>query len=358
MNTAKERMPSGTNPTTFDSGVMSAGGGYVILDKNMPRDQYVGNCYRNNVLNIITDKSELKINCFVEMNVWDHVKFPSSYKERGSYVIWVNIPIVNRIVIIGVLPRPDEYVERSENVAGYNKRSTEMNSVAVIKNAEKGRVEINSDSLSADSGVFVSVQNKDLVGAYSVYCQGSVSTVSEKDNSTTSRSSIKLFVGSAKEDESNNILNIIDGKGFFVKDEFKNIFELTEEGIKLDDRFDSEMSMTETEFSLEKGNSKIMIEKDQGIELIVKEDDIIRMYKEDKKETATEAVLSKPLIQIMKKMLNKMSLICSQMQSLTVVYPAGVVNPTNITNIQLLDSQITAIEEELDNIKSETVKLT
>lgn len=357
INQAKEQMPSGTNPVTFNNATMPSGVGYIILDRNLNRDTYIRNCYRNNTITIITDKGEIIEKCFVDLNVWDHVKFPYSFKDRGSCVVWINIPVLNRRIVIGVINKIDEYLDKKENQSGHT-RSSQINSTTIKQDAEEGSIKIMSDSLSVGGGVFVVVNNKDLAGEYHVYVQGDINQIAEKNINLTSRLGVTLYSGEDVESNAYSLLKIENGVGILAKSEFNNLFEMTEEGIELFDQWKGNISMSKDEIKIERNNNKIKFFDEVGIDISVEEDRIIRLFNEAFKDNIDQAVLSTPLIDNMTQIIDKMSMICSQISTLQITFPAGIVNPANIANIQMVNSQIQSIKGNLQKMKSKTLKIT
>jgi len=352
---------------TYNSGSFSSGVGYVVLSREYDRKTYIENCYRNNTITIITDKSELIRNCLVTKSAWQEIQFPSSFKERGSCLVWINIPILNKRVIIGVLNKKDDYNNFKDNQSLSEKR-TAQSSASVLIDGENGSVKIMSDSLGEEGGVFINALNSDVLGMLKVYIQGTVDIDAENAVQIKAKSSIKLWVGDQSIDNRGNLIEMNGEHGFKFEDEYNNTLHINDDGLDFLDKFVNKVQTSKEGINIERNNSIIRIKddeddkEDKGIRAIVKDGDNIELFDEQYKDDKDDAVLYTPLKDTLTNVLDKMSDICQQIQTAKVVSPLGgspmPMFPDTIAMFVQLQGSIELLKADLIEMKSKTVKLT
>lgn len=351
---------SSVTPHSYNSGVLNCGIGYVVLSRNSNRKEYIDSCYKNNYLTIVTDRSEILTDCIVEKEVWRNIQFPVSYKERGSCVVWINIPIYNRNVIIGVLNKKDQHNQNAENVFS-NSMQTELNFSSVDTDGDKGRVLISSKSVGEEGGVFMDIINSDVAGLLKAYIQGSMDVMAENSINLKGRKLMQLWCGDENDKDCGDLFEMSE-QCVKIVDRNGNGFFLQEDGIMLEDKSDNQIMSTDDGIEIIRGDISVEIKKEKGIYCYVKKEDKIYLLDKDNEKNKTEAVLYKPLNELLKDILDKMNGICQQLSTLKVVSPLGgspmPVFPDNIVLIQNLNTEILQLNTEIEKIKSKTVELT
>ena len=85
----------------------TAGIGYVVLNPEMSRDDYVKRCFRLNAVNILTENGEYIVDCIVPKGLINKLEFPLSLRERGGAILWLNLPIKNKAIIVNAYNKRD-----------------------------------------------------------------------------------------------------------------------------------------------------------------------------------------------------------------------------------------------------------
>lgn len=363
-----EQYGGGVNPTSYNSGSFPSGVGYVVLSREYDRKTYIENCYRNNTITLITDKSELIRNCLVLKSAWQEIQFPNSYKERGSCLVWINVPILNKCIIIGVLNKKDDFNNFSNNQSLSEKR-TEQSAASVLTDGDNGSVKILSDSLGEEGGVFVNILNSDVLGMFKVYVQGTANIQAENSVQIKAKSLLQLWVGDENEENRGNLIELNAEQGFKFEDEYNNTIHINDEGIDIIDVFENKIQTDKDGINIERNNSIICIKDDEedaeetkGVKVIVKDGDNIEFFDDQYKDDKDDAVLYTPVKDKLTQILDKMSDICQQIQTAKVVSPLGgspmPMFPDTITLFVQLQASIELLKDDLSLMKSKTVKLT
>src|SRR5690349_3982831 len=99
---------NGINKITHSAERPSSGVGYVVLNANRERADYIRECYKNGTIAIVTDKGEVIKSCIVEADLFRYIDFPKTKDKRGTCIVWIEVPDYNRPIIIGVIGRKDQ----------------------------------------------------------------------------------------------------------------------------------------------------------------------------------------------------------------------------------------------------------
>lgn len=360
-NAAKIEQYSGVNPMTYNSGSFSSGVGYVVLSREIDRKTYIENCYRNNIITIVSDKSELIRNCLILKSAWKDIQFPSSFKERGSCVIWINIPILNKCVIVGVVNKKDDYNNFNDNQSN-DERKTEQASAAILKDGDNGSVKIMSDSLGEDGGVFVNVTNADELGMFKVYVQGGVDIQAENAVQIKAKSVVQIWVGDESEENRGNLIEISSDHGFKFEDEHNNTISINDEGIDIIDKYNNKIVTDENGILIEREDCQIALESGKGFKTVVSNGDTIELIDKDLEDNKESAVTYTPLKDKLEEIIDSMSDICQAMATATVVSPLGgsalPMFPTTISQFTQLKINIETLKTSIKGMESKTLKIT
>lgn len=155
----------------------SVGVGRVILQTNVDRETYINHCYQCNSISLIMkDTLDVVHGVDVDIDVLQRIKFPESTELLGSTVVWVNIPIYNKIIVVAILNNNDELdsslqelefvmqrvgVEGIVKIQGYANKST-LDIVVHSNNQYGGKLTINVSNTS-DSGQLELIVSGDLI---------------------------------------------------------------------------------------------------------------------------------------------------------------------------------------------------
>jgi hypothetical protein len=203
------------------SGLMSAGIGYVIIPKDVDVDEYIKDCYLSNTITIYGGYgNQIFYNISIEEDALKRVNFPAQYGDYGSPVIWINIPIHEVPIIIGVLRFKDDkysFEEQSYRLS----RSYKNNHIDFNIRAQKGSVDLNIISGDEPANYTMKVVNSKKNSTISLYCKGFINLHSTDKITLKSEKSYEINTVNKKGEIQGSIL-YENGKGFTMVDEFGN----------------------------------------------------------------------------------------------------------------------------------------
>lgn len=223
---------NGVNKIVHDAPRKICGVGYVILSRAQDPDSYISSSFRNNRISIITDQSEIISGCIVSKNAWQYLEFPATIKERGSCVVWVNVPYQNRVIILDVLNKRDE-LNPIQNPGQFKfQRRVGENVVTVQGDGNTGVINIIANGNASDEGeMYLKVLNQNELAVFNLYVQGMATVDVEKDLNFRVGNSINTTVRNEANPNTEAIFNYILGTGYTFLDEFNNSFKTTTDGI-------------------------------------------------------------------------------------------------------------------------------
>lgn len=206
----------------------SVGVGYIVVPKDIDRDLYVENCFRNGCVAIQTDFGEFIDKVKIDKTAIKDVDFPIDYEHLGSFVVWVSIPKHKLPVVVGVLMKNDELWDVTENQFQLRK---EFNGTIVEINgdADQGVVSINVAGGDRNGVLNISVNNKDKTGKINLIVDSELNIQSGNKISVSACQEltcmIKDFMDSSGKE---TIISYKNGTGFSYKDEFDNEITLAD----------------------------------------------------------------------------------------------------------------------------------
>lgn len=350
-NIAKKPISDGSKPVTFAKGALTFGSGAVMLSRGVDRRTYIENCYLDKKITIKSQNGEVFKDCVVSKHIWNDIVFPKSFRDLGSQVFWVSSPLDGRRVVIAVISKKDEKLQliQDQSIIG---RVGELSSAYSKYDADEGFMKTFIESQGEGGGVFWYIKNADELGLFRIYIQGQIEFEAEKYIKYTAREQFNIYVG---DDQDFSIINV-DKDGFWLVDLYGNKITTNEDGIQVEDLFNNKVVTTEDGIAVEDTNgNKITLNKD-GIKQQVNSSSNIKMLGEG--GTEDTALLFNPTNQVFTDLINNCVELCTYCSSLTVLYPAGVLNPNSILNFQLSANKFSQISTKLNDMKSKHVKLT
>ena len=115
--------------SNLDTGIGSAGVGFVVVPSEVDRVQYINDCYRTNTLTINGGKGYGYFSgVHADINVMQNIKFPTDEENRGTSVVWVKDAVSQLPVIVAVLRKQGDHYSLDENQYRL-KRGTETRNV-------------------------------------------------------------------------------------------------------------------------------------------------------------------------------------------------------------------------------------
>lgn len=205
----------------LDTGVGSAGVGFVVVPSEVDREQYISDCYRTNTLTINGGKGYGYFSgVHADINVMQNIKFPTDETNRGTPVVWVKDAVSQLPVIIGVLRKQNEYYSLAENQYRVG-RGTETRNVEVFIDGTTTALQVTllgDKDEPANVDIKITSENKDSV--FNMFCDNEINITSEKTINITANQKASLNITEKGKDKATFVYEL--GKGFAYKDEFEN----------------------------------------------------------------------------------------------------------------------------------------
>lgn len=205
----------------LDTGIGSAGVGFVVIPSEVDRVQYINDCYRTNTLTINGGKGYGYFSgVHADINVMQNIHFPTDEENRGTPVVWVKDAISQLPVIVGVLRKQNEYYSLNENQWRL-KRGTETRNVEIFVDGTTAGLDITvlgDKDEPANIDIKLTSENKDSV--LNVVSDNEINITGEKAVNVTSNQKATLKVTEKGEDKMS--LSYELGIGLKYKDEFEN----------------------------------------------------------------------------------------------------------------------------------------
>lgn len=205
----------------LDTGIGSAGVGFVVVPSEIDRVQYINDCYRTNTLTINGGKGYGYFSgVHADINVMQCIKFPTDEENRGTPVVWVKDAVSQLPVIVAVLRKQGDYYSLDENQYRL-KRGTETRNVEIFIDGNTAGLDITvlgDKDEPANIDVKLSSENADSV--LTVSCDNEINIIGEKAVNVTTNKKATLKVTEKGEDKMS--LSYELGVGLKYKDEFEN----------------------------------------------------------------------------------------------------------------------------------------
>lgn len=286
----------------LDTGIGSAGVGFVVVPSEVDRVQYINDCYRTNTLTINGGKGYGYFSgVHADINVMQNIKFPTDEENRGTPVVWVKDAVSQLPVIVAVLRKQGEYYSLNENQFRL-KRGTETRNVEIFIDGSTSALDITilgDKEEPANIDVKLSSENADSV--LTVSCDNEINIIGEKAVNVTTNKKATLKVTEKGEDKMS--LSYELGVGLKYKDEFEN-------------------------------------------EVTAKEGQVDVISKKINHNSGKEPmVLGDTLAKILDDMLKAI-------QAITVISPVGVTSvPVNIADFAAIQAKLDTIKSEISNLE-------
>lgn len=287
----------------LDTGIGTAGVGFVVVPSNIDREQYIKDCYRTNTLSINGGIGYGIFNgVHADNDVMQNITFPTDEENRGTAVVWVRDSISQLPVIVAVLRKQSEYYNLSENQYRLKRNNTDKTRVVELfvdgDTSDFELTVIGDKKQPARVNIKLSSQNKDSV--FTLSCDNEINVSSDKK--ITLESNEQINVQLTQKGENKATIKYVIEEGFSYKDEFEN--EITCK--------DGEVNIISKKINHNSGKEPM--------------------------------VLGETLAGIMKEIL-------TAIQKLTVITPVGASSPpVNLTDFAAIKAKIDTIKSKISNI--------
>lgn len=205
----------------LDTGIGSAGVGFVVVPSEVDRVQYINDCYRTNTLTINGGKGYGYFSgVHADINVMQSIKFPTDEENRGTPVVWVKDAVSQLPVIVAVLRKQGEYYSLDENQYRL-KRGTETRNVEIFVDGNTSDLNITvlgDKDEPANIDIKLSSENADSV--LNVTCDNEINIIGNKSVNVVTNQKATLKVKEKGEEKMSMSYEL--GIGLNYKDEFEN----------------------------------------------------------------------------------------------------------------------------------------
>jgi hypothetical protein len=204
----------------------SAGVGYISLPIDVDKDVFIQQCLNLHVVSIVTEDGEFINNVSVDEDKMQSIRFPDSYKGIGSCVVWVNLPKVNKPIIVAILNPKDKASKISEqNLHNVIRRNSIKDNVGASSKIDgnKGKILLTTEGESeGESIVSIRVFNNAKKGKLDAYVQGNVKVETEKDIKLEVVDGFEVAIQDKENKSKKTSIKYTRKSGFSYKDEFDN----------------------------------------------------------------------------------------------------------------------------------------
>lgn len=286
----------------LDTGIGSAGVGFVVVPSEVDRVQYINDCYRTNTLTINGGKGYGYFSgVHADINVMQNIKFPTDEENRGTPVVWVKDAVSQLPVIVAVLRKQGDYYSLDENQYRL-KRGTETRNVEIFVDGNTAGLDITilgDKEEPANIDIKLSSENADSV--LNVSCDNEINIIGNKSVNVVTNQKATLKVKEKGEEKMS--LSYELGVGLNYKDEFENE----------------------------------VVAKDGEVDIISK-----KINHNSGKEPM---VLGDTLAELLDEMLKAI-------QAITVISPVGVTSvPVNIASFAAIQAKLDTIKSKISNLE-------
>lgn len=208
--------------------------GYVAIPKDIDRDLYVENCFRNGYIAIQTDWGEFFDKVKIDKVAIQNITFPLDSNNLGSLVVWVNYPKHNQPIIVGVISKNDEFLNIVEHQFLLSKESGGT-IVEISGDADQGIIFVNINEKSSGGIFTLNVRNQEGSAKINLHVDGDFNIEAGKKITLFLKDEIDLIVKDPINDpDKETIISYKRGVGFSYKDEFNRRITIDETGVTID----------------------------------------------------------------------------------------------------------------------------
>lgn len=286
----------------LDTGIGSAGVGFVVVPSEVDRVQYINDCYRTNTLTINGGKGYGYFSgVHADINVMQNIKFPTDEENRGTPVVWVKDAVSQLPVIVAVLRKQGDYYSLDENQYRL-KRGTETRNVEIFVDGNTAGLDITIlGDKEEPSNIDIKLSSENADSVLNVSCDNEINIIGNKSVNVVTNQKATLKVKEKGEEKMS--LSYELGVGLNYKDEFENE----------------------------------VVAKDGEVDIISK-----KINHNSGKEPM---VLGDTLAELLDEMLKAI-------QAITVISPVGVTSvPVNIASFAAIQAKLDTIKSKISNLE-------
>lgn len=346
------KISDGLAPIFPSGGRLPIGVGFIVLNTSEERSDYVENCYRTNTVSIVTIQGDIIRNCIVPKDLWNNIVFPEDNNSKGSLAAWMNVPLTESVILLGVLETKFEYTKKGEQEFIYE-RKTKDASFHISGDGKKGLYNLFVEGNGSDnSQINISALNTAIQALLNIYVQGNFAV--ETDDSISFKTLNKFYINVKDESDSKKNTEIYyeQDKGFFYIDQFGNKINIDDSGVSVVDKNKNSIKTNNTGIFLEDrfGNVITMINGTIGV--TVAASGMIEIKSKNSQSTSS-GVLGEEIKKSIEDLTDQVNNLSKQLIIVATAAGAG----TAIPAINTIISKLQLIKKDFSKFISKTLKI-
>lgn len=210
-------------PIGIPSSKVTAGVGYITIpvDSSIDRDTFIEDCYRTQRVAMLGGQlGGMFYDVSIDTECIKNIQFPNEPGGKGSPVVWLNIPVFEKQVIVAVLKDEDDYIFNDEHSL-INTRSHSSTFITTSIQAKDGHAGFAMSSDKEDSSVDIDILNSNNKSKLNVRVSGDISINGNESVNLQSDKNIFINVKNEK-DENLLFIKYTANAGYEYRDEFGN----------------------------------------------------------------------------------------------------------------------------------------
>lgn len=135
-----------------------SGTGWIALPSGATRADAIQTALRTGRVCLLTNDGGFHKQVLCDTTILNQLTFPNNFQGKGSCVVWVNIPVYNKIIIVGLLQAPDGGSIYREYEYQYGR--TDLSASSTISGSgAQGRLLLSTSKLGHGSLIELSATN-------------------------------------------------------------------------------------------------------------------------------------------------------------------------------------------------------
>lgn len=168
----------------------SVGIGYIALPSDIPRAEYISLCYKNSSVCIKCEDGSFYTRVPIDSTALNFIEFPLEINDLGSPIVFVNEPVKNQLIVLGVLNKIEDMQDNIEGQFKFKKKfgASYVEIVGSAKNESIGLIVDGQDR----GEIFINVSNDKSNAKLNIEILGDANLTVSNNINFTSHNKIRL----------------------------------------------------------------------------------------------------------------------------------------------------------------------
>jgi len=205
----------------------------VIIPPNSDRAKHLKHCYQTATISMLgKENMDVVHDVDIDPSLLQRLKFPEDDESLGSYVVWVNIPILNRPIVVAILDGKDEMSQIEEGEFKFM-QDGEDGTVTIQGLARGAQINISANSSNGKGGSMrINVGNTNGEGTLDISVSGAllIDSITSRQVATVSH---EIVVNSGKEGVGSTFINMTSDEIDSRIKEGTSGYSFTQEGFEI-----------------------------------------------------------------------------------------------------------------------------